>query len=74
MNLDSLLEFINCKLVESQNRPLNTTEVLVLQGIWQYQTYNQIAQKQGYSPGYFTNVVAPELWQRLSGVIGRRVT
>ncbi|MBD2165550.1 AAA-like domain-containing protein [Calothrix membranacea FACHB-236] len=74
MNLDSLLEFINSKLVESQNRPLNTTEVMVLQGIWQYQTYNQIAQKQGYSPGYFTNVVAPELWQRLSGVIGRRVT
>ncbi|RUR80212.1 AAA-like domain-containing protein [Chlorogloeopsis fritschii PCC 9212] len=74
MNLDSLLEVINSKLVESQNRPLNATEVLVLQGIWQYQTYNQIAQKEGYSPGYFTNVVAPELWQRLSKLIGKRVT
>lgn len=74
MNLDSLLEIVNRKLVESQNRPLNATEVLVLQGIWQYQTYSQIAQKEGYSPGYFTNVVAPELCQRLSGLIGRRVT
>ncbi len=74
MNLDSLLEIVNRKLVESQNRPLNATEVLVLQGIWQYQTYSQIAQKEGYSPGYFTNVVAPELCKHLSGLIGRRVT
>ncbi|PSB45505.1 serine/threonine protein kinase [Cyanosarcina cf. burmensis CCALA 770] len=74
MNLGALLEIVNCQLVESQNRPLNATEVLVLQGIWQYQTYNQIAQKEGYSPGYLTNVVAPELCQRLSRLIGKRVT
>lgn len=74
MNLDSLLEIINYKLLESQNRPLNSTEILILRGIWQYQTYNQIAQKAGYSPGYFTNVVAPELCQRLSKLVGKRVT
>ena len=59
MALDPLLEIVNRKLLESQNRPLNATEILVLRGIWQYQTYNQIAQEAGYSPGYFTNVVAP---------------
>lgn len=74
MDLDPLLEIVNRKLLESQYRPLNSTEILILRGIWQYQTYNQIAQEGGYSPGYFTNVVAPQLCQRLSELIGKRVT
>ncbi len=74
MNLDCLFEIIDRLLIESHNRPLNSTENLILHGIWQYRTYNQIAIEAGYSPGYFTNVVAPELFGRLSEVIGQRVT
>jgi AAA-like domain len=74
MNLDSLLEMVNHQLIESQTRPLNSTEVLLLKGIWQYQTYQQIAQEAGYSPGYITNIVAPEMCQRLSTLVGERVT
>jgi AAA-like domain len=74
MNLDSLLEMVNHQLIESQTRPLNSTEVLLLRGIWQYQTYHQIAQEAGYSSGYITNVVAPEMCQRLSHLVGERVT
>ena len=74
MHLDCLLEIVNRQLIESQNRLLSSTEVLILHGIWEYKTYNQIAIKAGYSPGYFSNVVAPELYQRLSEVIGQRVT
>ncbi|MBD2494299.1 AAA-like domain-containing protein [Nostoc sp. FACHB-280] len=74
MNLDSLIEIINRKLIESQNRPLSSTEVLILRGIWEYQTYNKIAEYGGYSAGYLTNVVAPELCQRLSNLVGQRVT
>ena len=74
MNLDCLLKIVDFQLIESQNRPLNSTEILILQGIWQYQTYNQIALEKGYSPGYFTNVVAPQLWRRLSEIVGQRVT
>ncbi|WP_224095705.1 AAA-like domain-containing protein [Nostoc sp. MS1] len=74
MNLDSLIEIVNRKLVESQNRPLSSTEILILRGIWEYQTYNEIAEYGGYSAGYLTNVVAPELCQRLSNLIGQRVT
>jgi AAA-like domain len=74
MNLDSLIEIVNCKLIESQNRPFNSTEVLIFRGIWQYQTYGKIAEDGGYSAGYLTNVVAPELFQRLSNLIGQRIT
>lgn len=74
MILDSLPEMLNRKLTEAQNRPLNSTEILILRGIWHYKTYSQIAQENGYSPGYLTNVAAPELFQRLSQIIGSRVT
>ena len=74
MNLDCLLKIVDRQLVESQNRPLNAAEILILHGIWQYRTYNQIAIEADYSPGYFTTVVAPELYQRLSKFIGQRVT
>jgi len=74
MNLNSLIEIIDHQLVRSQNHPLNSTEIMILHGIWQHRTYNQIAIGAGYSPGYFTNVVAPELYHRLSQLIGQRVT
>ena len=74
MNLDCLFEIVDRLLIESHNRPLNSTENLILHGIWQYRTYNQMAIEAGYSPAYFTNVVAPELFGRLSEVIGQRVT
>ena len=74
MNLDRVCRIVNCQLIESQNRPLNSAEFTILRGIWQYQTYTQIAIEAGYSPGYFTTVVAPELYQRLSKIVGQRVT
>jgi len=74
MDINLLLEIVNSRLLETHNRPLNSTEILVLRGIWQRQTYNQIAQDSGYSPGYFTNVVAPELCRQLSDLVGKRVT
>ncbi|MEB3282784.1 MAG: AAA-like domain-containing protein [Lyngbya sp.] len=74
MNLDCLLEIVDRQLIDRQNRPLSSTEIIILRGIWQYKTYNQIAIEAGYSPGYFTNVAAPELFGRLSEVVGQRVT
>ncbi|VEP16815.1 conserved hypothetical protein [Hyella patelloides LEGE 07179] len=74
MNLDHLLKIIDRQLIGSKNRPLNFTEIIILKGVWQYRTYNQIAIEAGYSPGYFTTIVAPELYQRLSKIIGQRVT
>ncbi|WP_228041622.1 AAA-like domain-containing protein [Planktothrix mougeotii] len=74
MNLDFVLKIVNRKLIESQNPPLNTAEDLILRGIWEYKTYNVVAEEAGYSPGYFTNVVAPELFRRLSEITNERVT
>ncbi len=74
MNIDYLFKIIDCQLIDRKNRPLNSTEILVMKGVWQYKTYSQIAMEAGYSPGYFTNIVAPELYHRLSKIIGQRIT
>jgi hypothetical protein len=74
MNLEQLQDILNRQLLNLGNRCLNATEILVLRGILQNQTYHEIAQQQGYSSSYFANVVAPELYRRLSAVTGRRVT
>ena len=73
-NLDSLIDIFDNKLLAAQKRPLNPSEITILRGIWKYQTYNKIAMEAGYSPGYFTNVVAPELFKKLSQIIGQRIT
>ncbi|MGH2414650.1 MAG: hypothetical protein ACRDEA_13390, partial [Microcystaceae cyanobacterium] len=74
MKLDDCLKILNRKLLEIRKPPLNATEAILLRGILQEQTYNQIAEEAGYSSSYFTNVVAPELCRRLSELIGQRVT
>ncbi len=74
MNLESFLEMINYQLLGLNNRPLNHAETLILQGIWEKETYQVIADRGGYSSGYLTNVVAPELCRKLSELVGQRVT
>jgi hypothetical protein len=74
MDFELFQGIINQKLIEINDRPLNPTETLVLQGIWRHETYLQIAQQEGYSPGYLTNVVAPDLLMRLSALVDQKLT
>ncbi|MDR9404832.1 MAG: AAA-like domain-containing protein [Halothece sp. Uz-M2-17] len=69
-----LIQKLNHHLLDSDQPCLNATEVLILEGIWHDQTYQEIAKDCGYSAGYFSNVVAPKLWRRLSMLTGKRVT
>ena len=73
MTFDTVFEMLNRQLVERENRPLTSAESIVLKGIWQGQTYVEIAQSESYSPGYLTTVVAPELFQRLSRLTDRPI-
>ncbi|MDF5715149.1 MAG: AAA-like domain-containing protein, partial [Rhizonema sp. NSF051] len=74
VTLDSFFEALNQKLLETQNRPLNSTDIFILRGIWQHKTYSQIAQEGTYSLSYLTKVLVPQLYQLLSEPIGKRVT
>ncbi|NES89756.1 MAG: serine/threonine protein kinase [Okeania sp. SIO2B9] len=74
MKLDFVLETINRKLLETKNPPLNTAEIMLIRGIWDNKTYNIVAEEAGYSSGYLSSVVAPDLFRRISDIIGQRVT
>lgn len=74
MTIDTLLETLNGRLIAFQNRPLKPEEILLLRGIWQAQTYGEIAQQEGYDPDYLVEEVAPELYRLLSELTGERVT
>jgi len=74
IKLDFVLETINSELLETKNPPLNTAEIMLLRGIWDNKTYNIVAEEAGYSYGYLSSIVAPELFRRISDIIGQRVT
>lgn len=74
IKLDFILETINRKLLETNDHPLNTAEIIILQGIWDNKTYDIVAEEASYSSSYLSNVVAPELFRRISDIIGQRVT
>ncbi|MDY7003157.1 MAG: AAA-like domain-containing protein [Cyanobacteriota bacterium] len=74
INLDFVLKAINHKLLEIDRSPLNNVERLILQGVWNNQTYNLVAEEAGYSPGYLSNVAAPELFKRISNVVSQKIT
>jgi hypothetical protein len=72
--LDYLIKIINKKLFELQSHTLNNAETAILKGIWKSQTYSQIAKEKSYSSEYLGNVVAPELYRKLSKLFSLRIT
>jgi AAA-like domain len=72
--LELLVNIINKQLFESQCCTLNNAEIAILKGVWKSQTYSQIANDNSYSSDYLSNVVAPELYRRLSELFGQRIT
>jgi hypothetical protein len=74
MTLNYLLNLLDKQLIETQQCHLNSVELLLLQGIWEDLSYGKIAQKEGYSPCYLTNVAAPKLYRKLSKLLGKNVT
>ena len=74
MNVQEIVDAINNQLVDLDHRCLNSTEIIVLGGICENKTYQEIAKEEGYSSNYFANVVAPELYKILSQITGKRVT
>lgn len=74
LDLDRLIEFIDSQVYAKTQRHLKDVEVLILQGSWQKQNYDEIALCHNYTPQYLRQDVGPKLWRRLSTVLGERVS
>ena len=71
---ESGLEIINQVVLAKAGRRLSLVEVAILQGAWENQTYEAIAEATNYSVGYLKRHVGPKLWQVLSLALGEEVS
>lgn len=72
MDFEQGLEIADEAVFIHTGKRLSSVEIEVLRGCWQEQTYDQIADKIGYSIGYLNRTVAPKLWQTLSDALGEK--
>lgn len=74
MNLEQALQIANTVVIERAGKPLSSIETAILEGAWQSQTYEQIAEAAGYSVSYLTRDVGPKFWKLLSQSLGESVS
>ncbi|NJM65590.1 MAG: AAA family ATPase [Acaryochloris sp. RU_4_1] len=74
MNFEDALDLIDEAVLDKVGRRLSPVEIAVLQGSWQGQTYEQIADETHYSIGYLKRHVGPDLWKILTEALGEAVT
>jgi hypothetical protein len=70
MNIDEAITIIESLLAPER---LNSLQELVLCKCWEEKSYQEIAEESGYAFDYI-RVVGSQLWQKLSNVIGEKVT
>jgi DNA-directed RNA polymerase specialized sigma24 family protein len=74
ISFDVALKVADSGVLTKFGRHLKNIEIAVFRGAWQGQTYDQIAEEQGYAPEYIKHDVGPKLWQLLSSSFGEKVS
>ena len=72
MNVSQLLQFVDRLVVERTGKHLDDVQRAVVEGTWQRETYDDIAQKCHVSKNHVGDVGA-ELWQLLSEILGENI-
>lgn len=66
MEFERALLLINAAVCDYDGKPLKDVETNLLKGVWQGQTYEEIAEICGYSAEYLRCDAGNKLWKRLS--------
>ena len=72
MNVNEVLQFVDRLMVERTGKHLDDLQKAVIEGTWQRQTYEDIAQQYSFNKNYVGDVGAG-LWQLLSEVLDEEV-
>lgn len=72
MNVSQLLQFVDRLVVERTGKHLDDVQRAVVEGTWERQTYDDIAQKCYVTKNHVGDVGA-ELWQLLSEILGEDI-
>ena len=67
-------DFADLIVFEHTGRHLSDLEVRVLQGAWNKQTYDRMAEDLNYGAGYLNRDVGNPLWRKLSLALGEKVS
>ncbi|NEP01233.1 MAG: hypothetical protein F6K58_21760 [Symploca sp. SIO2E9] len=67
-------ESANQIVFKNTGKHLSDIETKVLHGSWKGKTYDQIANRYGYSAEYLNKDIGNKLWNKLSEALGERVT
>jgi tetratricopeptide (TPR) repeat protein len=73
MNIDDAVSFARSLIENQTQKPLNDSQMIVLRGALQGDSYSVIAQSHKFSEEYYKQVGA-ELWKILSSVLGIKIT
>jgi hypothetical protein len=76
MDFENAFQILDELLFARTQTRLKDVEKFILQGAWQHQTYDQIADSSNYryTPSYLKQDVGPKLWKRLSDALEQPVS
>ena len=72
MNVNEVLQFVDRLVVEKRGKGLDDLQKAVIEGTWQRQTYENIAQEHHATKNHVADVGYP-LWQLLSELLGEDI-
>ena len=73
MNFEEALKFTDGVFSSQTGKHLIDVQRAVLEGSWQGQTYQEIADDLGYSARYLKQDIGPRLWKLLSEALGEEI-
>jgi len=73
MNVTELLQFVDQVVQKQTGEHLDDLEKAILKGLWQGQTYNQIADESGYNSQNYIGDVSRKLFKILSKQLGEDI-
>jgi len=73
MNVTELLQFVDQVVQKQTGEHLDDLEKAILKGLWQGQTYNQIADESGYNSQNYIGDVSRKLFKILSEQLGEDI-
>jgi WD40 repeat protein len=74
MKFEQAFNVVDAAIFAYYGRHLNNVEMLIFQGAWQDQTYEQIGEANGYSANYLSRTVGPQFWRMLSQALAEPVS
>jgi WD40 repeat protein len=73
MELEQALSLVNSVTSERLGRSLAEVEIALVQGAWENATYEEIADRSGYSINYLQRDIGPRFWKILSQSFERKL-